>query len=476
MPSKKFLLKFRRRKLDHPFHGQVFIGNKASDLRHSSEAVTKSVTEGSSDSKITEIVDNFCEHLLSFLNSSSDMLLMREMLHDVFPIMQMRGAIEGHSELIKERKRFQVYECDESAWPAVLLALKNRSQKFSFTQFLPPLLLSGAIAQYDAFLQRLLIEIYRTKPELLNKSERRLTFSELSEFPSIESARDYVLEKHIESIIRDSHLEQIKTIEKDLTVSLRKDLPALDTFLEACERRNCIIHNGGYVNSTYLNNLKRFSIKSQLKLGDRLDVNPNYLEDAVGSVFEIGFKLSQVLRRKFNVDKKEIAAADSSLINQPFYLIQIGEYQLAENILEYGFKYVKKWSEDTSRLIVLVNYANAVKLGGNKEKALEILDKEQWDSKESKFKICVAAIKDECAECLSLIKTHKDSSGISMSAIINWPVFEKLRENEEFLKGFEEIFGEPLFKSIANSAENIESSSTEKSTINAEVTSKDAFG
>lgn len=234
-------------------------------------------------------------------------------------------------------------------------------------------MLSGAIAQYDAFLQNLLKEIYKTKPELLNKSEKPLTYSELSSFPNIESAREYVLEKHIESIIRDSHLEQIKTIEKDLNVNLRKDLPILDIFLEACERRNCIIHNGGFVNNTYLNNLKKFNISSELTIGDRLDVYPEYLELAVGSVFEIGFKLSQVLRRKFATDEASISAADSSLINQPFYLIQIGKYKLAESILEYGFKYVKKWSADTSRLIVLVNYANAVKQEGTKKKLLKYL-------------------------------------------------------------------------------------------------------
>lgn len=115
MSSKKFLIKFRRREVDHPFHGQVFIGNTASDLRPSrnvDEVATKEVTD---ESNISEVVDNFCVHLLSFLNSSLDTSIMKEMLHDVFPIIQIRKAIEGHSKLLKERKRFQVYECDESA-------------------------------------------------------------------------------------------------------------------------------------------------------------------------------------------------------------------------------------------------------------------------------------------------------------------------------------------------------------------------
>ena len=61
------------------------------------------------------------------------------------------------------------------------------------------------VSQYDSFLGRLLRLIFLAKPEILNASEKEMTFAELTKFDSIQAARDYIVEKEVETIIRKSH-------------------------------------------------------------------------------------------------------------------------------------------------------------------------------------------------------------------------------------------------------------------------------
>ena len=69
------------------------------------------------------------------------------------------------------------------------------------------------ISQYDTFLGKLIRALFLIKPETLNVSERNISFSKLREFKTIDDAREYVMGKEIESILRGSHIEQFKWLE-----------------------------------------------------------------------------------------------------------------------------------------------------------------------------------------------------------------------------------------------------------------------
>jgi len=72
---------------------------------------------------------------------------------------------------------------------------------------LPRSLLASLISQYDAYLGRILRVIFVKRPEILNSSDKKLAFATLNQFNSIESAREYVLEKEVEAILRSSHAD-----------------------------------------------------------------------------------------------------------------------------------------------------------------------------------------------------------------------------------------------------------------------------
>lgn len=97
------------------------------------------------------------------------------------------------------------------------------------------------VSQFDSYLGGLVRAFFNLRPELLNASERNLTFKELKEFSSLEDARDFILEKEIETILRKSHVEQFEWMESKFKIKLREGLPSWPIFVEVTERRNLFV-------------------------------------------------------------------------------------------------------------------------------------------------------------------------------------------------------------------------------------------
>jgi hypothetical protein len=144
--------------------------------------------------------------------------------------------------------------------------------------------------------------------EILNGSDRTITFPELVAFDSIESARNHVVEKEVESILRESHADQFDWLEKKFKLPLRKDLSIWSDFIEVTERRNLFVHSGGQVSGQYLKVCQSHKFDTgKTSKGDVLAVSPDYFSKAYGIVFEIGVKLAHVLWRKLMPEERKRA-------------------------------------------------------------------------------------------------------------------------------------------------------------------------
>ena len=73
----------------------------------------------------------------------------------------------------------------------------ERNQKIAnhSIAILPNSLFVSLISQFDAFLGNLIKQIFIAKPEILNSSEKNISFSKLSELKKFEEAKEYMIEK-----------------------------------------------------------------------------------------------------------------------------------------------------------------------------------------------------------------------------------------------------------------------------------------
>jgi len=302
------------------------------------------------------------------------------------------------------------------------------------------------VSQYDAFLGRLLRGCYALKPELLTSSEKPLTFSQLSEFRSLDDAKEYVLEKEVESVLRLSHPEQFDWLESKFKLELRKGLNEWPDFVEITERRNLLVHTDGVVSSQYLSACTRHKVglAEGLKVGDELNVNRQYFENSYRCMFEIGTKLAHVLWRKLDEGTRE--AADENLNRICYTLLSERKFELAKRLLDFATQVVKKYSSEQYRRFFIINRAQAYKWSNDNGRALQILDAEDWSATSDAFRLSEAVLRENYEQALAMMRRIGASGDVDKGHYREWPVFREFRKTDEFAETFKEIFGEPFNK------------------------------
>lgn len=321
---------------------------------------------------------------------------------------------------------------------------KNRPVKQFRTArvLVPRSLLVTMISQYDAFLGRILKSLFLQKPELINSSEKNYTFSEVSKYPDIEAFQSYVIEKEIESILRKSHYDQFKHMEKLFNIKLTNELKIWSTFIELTERRNLFVHTDGVVSSQYIKVCKEhnYDLDQNIKEGKPLDVSQEYFENAYNCIFEIGFKLAHVLWRK--VLPKQVDDADKSFNSGTFDLIEKEEYDLSCTLMDFACDNFKKLSNDYNRSILIVNRAQAHKWAGRHDECIKIMGSSDFSAKGNEFKIADTVLSEDWNACKELmLKIGSKDEMINEHSYRDWPLFKELREQPLFFEAYKDVFG-----------------------------------
>jgi len=301
-------------------------------------------------------------------------------------------------------------------------------------------------SQFDVFIGRLMRNIFLMKPEVLNSSEKTLTFSKLSEYSTIEEAREFIIEKEIESVLRESHVQQFKWFENKLgDISLKSDLPSWKDFIELTERRNLFVHTDGIISTQYINICKSqgCELDEKTTIGDQLEVNEKYFENAYKTIVDIGVRLSQVIWRKLRPNENN--EADDNIIEVVYDLLLKSEFELAAIVSEFATHKVIKHKSLENQMICVINKAQSYKWMGDNEKCKNIISNIDWSAYSDKFKLAFFVLDDKYDKAYEVIrKIGKEDDEITQDAFIEWPLFRKIRKEDSFKQLFEEMYGEPL--------------------------------
>lgn len=330
------------------------------------------------------------------------------------------------------------------------------------SKLLPRSLIVSLVSQYDAYLGRLLRAIFIGKPEILNSSERKLSFEDIASLGSIENARDLILEKEVESILRSSHNDQFKWMENAFGLPLTKELKIWPVFIELTERRNLFVHTDGVVSTQYLSNCAKHkcTLDDGTEEGTELMVSSAYFRQSHQCIFEIGTKLGHVLWRKLFPEQRQIA--DSNLIGLTYDLIDRHRYDLAICLLDFAFEGIKKFSDEASKLYLLINRAQAYKWNEDENRCKQILGEVDWSAKSDNFKLAHAVLSDSFHEAQEIMGRIGKSGSITSDHYRDWPLFKVFRETNEFLEAYSKIFGEDFrFSAKSMAVEALEDESIE---------------
>lgn len=296
------------------------------------------------------------------------------------------------------------------------------------------------ISQYDAFLTRLLRAIYEIKPEVLNGSDRNLTFSQIVELNSIEQARELIIEKEIDTVLRKSHSEQFEYLEKLIGIKLRVNLTIWPTFIEITERRNLLVHCDGVVSNHYIKNcLEHKCDVDTVKVGDRLGTKQDYFLNSYKCLYEIATKLTHTIWRKLM--PSDLKNADTSLNEIGYNLINSESFQLADLLLDFGVKQTKHFN-DSLKNVFIINCSLSKYLQNKKDEAKLILDKKDWSASSNDFKLAYAVLTDDYEVAYDIMQKIGNNGEINSTAYKEWPLFNIIRKERKFKEVFKSIFEE----------------------------------
>lgn len=316
----------------------------------------------------------------------------------------------------------------------------NASTSSLAYKIIPESLFVSLISQYDAFLNRLLRTIYEIKPEILNSSDRNLTFSQLVDFKSVENARDYIIEKEIDTVLRKSHAEQFDYLESRLGIKLRVNLPVWKTFIEITERRNLFVHCDGVVSNQYLKNCTEHKCKiDKTKVGDRLRISPEYFYESFNALYELSVKLAHTIWRKLL--PSDLKEADKRLNDICYKLLNEKSYKLADILLSFGYKQNKHFNESMKNVLT-INGALSKYLQEDKAECKKILESKDWSASSDDFKIANEVLLENYENVYDLMRKIGKNGDVDKTDYREWPIFSTIRKESEFQKVYKEIFEE----------------------------------
>lgn len=364
--------------------------------------------------------------------------------------------LEQHGVVVKEEDEHKTYEVPAANVDAVDEATRTLENLHIGCVTLPKNHLVALVSAYDYFLARLVRWYYLKVPAALESTEKNIGLSELLEFGSISSAKEYFLEREVETLLRKSHTKQFEWLESKLRITLRDGLMIWPEFIEITERRNLFVHVDGHVSRQYLRSCGEsgYKFESQPKVGDQLQVPQDYFARAVDVIFCIGVMLGQTVWRKLAPDQLE--EADKSLTQITYDLLKRERFERAATILEFGVS-LPRHSSDVHRRVIIINQAQCYKWIGDQARCEAVLDEEDWSACSDDFQICQAVLRDEFDRAADLMRDIGDDGCVIEADYKSWPVFREFRKTDSFSVAFRDVFGHDPVEEVDTNASTSDS-------------------
>lgn len=387
--------------------------------------------------KISDVVFDFIENM-DALNKSEPLVLSVVITLATKLTTAHGNYLKKYGEVIEQDDEKKVYSVPIERQGRVKRLREQSDSLRTSVRLIQRNFLVSFVSEFDCFLGALLKVIYAKKPELLNDSSRQITYADLLAFETLEDAKDQVLEKEIESILRKSHGEHFAILESKFNIKLRKGLEIWSEFIEITERRNLFVHSNGIVSSQYLKVCEQHGCDvKDISVGDKLTVDSEYLKRSYKVIYEISVKLAHVLWR--NLFPNETEDADNNLNNICFELVSKGKNILASKLLEFAISSPKHHS-DTVKRMMAINLAQAYKRSGQKDKFSGVLKRFDWSATGYEFKLAVAVLNDDFDQSAKFLKTVVNAGDLSEKEIVEWPLFKEFRKTDEFLAAYKYLF------------------------------------
>ncbi len=276
------------------------------------------------------------------------------------------------------------------------------------------------------FFSEILHAYFSAHPEIVETDEKSLSLRDLGRFGSIEEARDYLIERKVETILRGSVLDWVDFLKKNAKLKMSYLKPTIDKMLEVQKRRNLIIHNNGTVNRIYLSNVPA-ELTVNLKVGDKITGDSEYLDSSL-EMFELNCIL--VAAELW----KKLSVVDA---NRPRVLSHLAYENLEEQHwkITEGLSYFSmndsKVPEVYTKLAKL-NYWLSIKRQGRWSEIAEDAKNEDFSAVSRRYRLGWLALCEDNDKFFELVPEVIKVGDITLRELKKFPIFVEIRKDSRF--------------------------------------------
>lgn len=207
-------------------------------------------------------------------------------------------------------------------------------------QLLRNSLLVSAVSGFEILFGRIARSILQINGAAFNESDYGFTLQQLTEFESLDDAREYLIERQVSKLLYESIDGWDKWLKRASGGLSMSDLPVDWTVIrEGFARRNLIVHADGVVNQLYLGALKNLDSRRDwgVHAGEKLGVSDEYLAGFLQELMALGRMLSAGIGLKMH--KSDQSAFVASLQTDTYRSIMSGHWRTAIALSEYSMRH-----------------------------------------------------------------------------------------------------------------------------------------
>ncbi|MCZ6718086.1 MAG: hypothetical protein O6944_02890 [Gammaproteobacteria bacterium] len=285
--------------------------------------------------------------------------------------------------------------------------------------------LISLISAVERFFAELMHTYYDRNPDAVGLKDKLLSLEDLNAIGSIEDARKYIVDGRVESVLRGSFNDWLGFVKQKMNLSASYISDHKEELVEACQRRNLLVHNGGVVNSSYVKNYPK-SLGEVPGIGMQLGVSPEYLEDKISRFERCFILIAAELWKKYEHDND----ARGSLLNDiAFNHLERERWKIAESLSYFTVR--DKALSESVRLIAQVNFWQSKKWQGMYESVRAEVDSADLSAKEPIYLLAKYVLQEDYEQALQLMPTIIESGKLDIEQVQNWPLFRMLRSERE---------------------------------------------
>lgn len=401
----------------------------------------------SAKSEKTLSLSDLMENISSTGNHQSELISLTSAVISSFPMTLFKSEVV--SEIFKDRQpemvgeNYRIGRILDNQVSTVVETMNKINRLRDGLDYLPTAIFLSLIATFDTQMSDIVRAMLRIKSDRLKMSSRQIP---LSKIMSAKNIQEIVEEQIIEEVYlfsRGSHDDQVAFIEENFSIEIRKSWKRWPDFIEIFERRNLVAHGERSYTKRYVDICSSHGFEEAKKyIGNTVRLHKSYLYRSLSILSEFALLTIFMLWRKHVPNERDNAFDAINEIS--FSCINNHRYRLASRLCEFAISLKNSGIKEAQRLRIVVNLASAHMHMKENGEAERVLNKEDWSATSDDFQISVAALRKDVKEVNRILPMIKAAGRLDADEFRTWPVFNFIKDDQEFLDEFKRVYGESL--------------------------------